>query len=263
MGLSNSGMSPSLVREGDGRYAVQLGEFERAGLVLGGNGKWSAEAPGGHVLGYFPSRAQAVETVVADATEPSWRAMQSTAQAAGLPKHYRTDLDIDRAQVRQWGGCSDFLWMLRESGTNLLPLDVQWLREGFAYRLDLYEREKMPFELYLVCARSAPGVVKRISLKQARAMLAKPARFALDSRRRAVVMQPGNVEVATMDVTGNARSAAPDAVVTVQLRVALQWRDQPALLDAAQAMLEHHAGSLFVAPKAVRVLRDPSTPTLH
>jgi hypothetical protein len=249
-------MSVRLEREGEGRYTVMVGEHVRAGLVIGGKSKWCAEAPGGFVLGYFPSRAAAIEALVKDATEPTWQAMSLTSSNAMLPRSWTGDLDIDRAEVRRWAGSTDFLWMLRENGTNLMPLDVQWCREALSYRMELYDNERIPYTMFLVCARSQPGLVKKITPAKARELMARPARFAIDNAKRAIVQQPGGTVLGTFEVSGNAISDKPDAVVTVRLAARPAAADYPALIDAANQWLGHYAGTWFATPKTVRVLLD-------
>ena len=245
-----------LEREGDGRYMVRVGTHLRAGTVLGGNGKWCAEAGGGFVLGYFPTRAKAVDVLVADVTDPTWTAMAAASANARLPVSWQGDLQIDRAQLRHWAGSTDFLWMLRENGTNMAALDVEWTREDMGYRLDLYDHERIAYKMFHICARTQPGVVKPITSKKARELLARPARFAIDNGRRALIQRPGDTVLGTFEVTGNALSSRPDAVVTVRLVSTPAAKDYPALRDAANRWLCHYAGTWFATPKAVRVVHE-------
>lgn len=39
----------------------------------------------------------------------------------GLPKYYKGDLEYDKDIIEKYDGCS-FLWVLREAGTNMIPL---------------------------------------------------------------------------------------------------------------------------------------------
>jgi len=55
---------------------------------------------------------------------PHWDAILAEAEKRGLPKAYRRDLYVhDRAHAAQLDSAEPFLWILRENGTHLLPLD--------------------------------------------------------------------------------------------------------------------------------------------
>lgn len=56
----------------------------------------------------------------------AWNALKAEAAHKGLPKHYADDLNVhDFAAVNKYGSDKPFLWVLRECGTHLLPLDKE------------------------------------------------------------------------------------------------------------------------------------------
>ena len=242
----------ALEREGEGRYAVKT-RGNRAGLVLGGGNKWAAETPAGTTLGTFKTRAQAVDALTADAQ--MWAPMEQAARQEGLPRFYRSDFEIDRAEIRRWEGTTDFLWMLRESGTNLLALNAGWAYEDMAYRLELYVREGTPFVCFLVLAHSQPGTIKKITAKKAQDILSHKAPFSISTHDRSVVNAQGG-RIATLDVTDYKPSSGPSGIVNVRLVPEAQpcTITVKAVMDSAFRWLCHHAGSLFATPQKVRVL---------
>lgn len=242
-----------LTREGEGRYTVHLAQL-RAGLVLGGHGKWIAEDAAGATLGHYPTRKEAAKALADDVGDPVWKSMMEASNATGLPRHYRSDLQVDRSEVRRWAGSTDFLWMLRENGTSLLPLSVDWARDDFRYRLELYGRENQEMKLFLVCAQSNPGNIQQITPEKARKLLDGNARFAINNAQRCVVEQPSGRVLASLEVSGMVFGSRPDAVVNVRLVNRVSEGDYPALMDSAFRWLCHYAGTFFAAPKAVRLL---------
>lgn len=256
----NSSEKVTLVREGEGRYEV-FSAGVRAGLVMGGGSKWTAEV-GRSALGVFPTRKAAVEAVLADAGDPCWRALSAMSASVGLPQNYRSDLDVDRTVLREWKGQSDFLWILRENGTNITAIDAEWTRREAKAVLDAFEQESrrpvLPARAFLVRARTGGSrLVSELSWAAARALLQAAPLYYMDRVNRTVCRRQGaNQEVlANILVEGytSARSVQCEATVTVQLKPAVKVGVQP-LFAAAFAYLCHYAGTLFASPKSVRVI---------
>lgn len=180
-----------------------------------------------------------------------------------LPLHHRSDLEIDRMIIREWAGATDFLWVLRENGTNLIPLDPDWTRREAKAVLDCFEQEsrraERPARAFVVCARSGGAdVVKELSWASARARLTTPALYVMDTSQRVVSRRVGasTEPVATIHVEGytGARSVQGQATVTVQLRPSAKLACTQPLIAAAFAYLCRYAGTLFASPRAIRVL---------
>ncbi len=254
-------MNVLLEKQGDGRFDV-LVESRRVGLVMGGGRKWTGEASDGQVLGSFFTKKAATEAVAQDSADPVWMAMERMSDQMGLPRHYRTDLKVDRKIVREWGGQTDFLWLLRENGTNLIALDTDWTRREASAVLTAFEaegsRESSPAQLVHV-RPGADGthVVKAISWAQARALIQRPSRYFLDHHSRTLrERRSGEVKVlAQIDVVdASGIYCAQHAVdMTVRLVDAEARQIQP-LYAAAFAYLVHYFGSLFAVPRSVKVL---------
>ena len=254
-------MNVLLEKQGDGRFDV-LVESRRVGLVMGGGRKWTGEASDGQVLGSFFTKKAATDAVAQDSADPVWMAMERMSDQMGLPRHYRTDLKVDRKIVREWGGQTDFLWLLRENGTNLIALDTDWTRREASAVLTAFEaegsRESSPAQLVHV-RPGADGthVVKAISWAQARALIQRPSRYFLDHHSRTLrERRSGEVKVlAQIDVVdASGIYCAQHAVdMTVRLVDAETRQIQP-LYAAAFAYLVHYFGSLFAVPRSVKVL---------
>lgn len=254
-------MSVFLEKQGDGRFDV-LVEGHRVGLVMGGGRKWTAEASDGQVLGAFATKKAAVGAVAQDAADPVWVAMERMSNQIGLPRHYRTDLKVDRKIVREWGGQTDFLWLLRENGTNLIALDTDWTRREASAVLTAFEaegsREANPARIVHVNPRAGSAqVVKAISWEQARALIQRPSRYFLDHHSRTLQERRGGevkvlAQIDVVDASGI--YCAQHAVdMTVRLVDAETRQIQP-LYAAAFAYLVHYFGSLFAVPRSVKVL---------
>lgn len=152
--------SHTLEKEGDGRYAVILGDNSRAGLVLGGNGRWLGESVDGCAMGSWLTRKSAAQAVADDAQDPLWDAMWAIAHHTGMPRADRqSDLRIDRRTLRAWRGKSDFLWILTPGGTHTLALEPPLRRDDLLKQVD----PNVPgMQAYLVRSGSRPGGITRV-----------------------------------------------------------------------------------------------------
>lgn len=256
-------MSIFLEKQGDGRFDVRMGD-RRVGLVMGGGRKWTGEASDGQVLGSFLTKKAAVEAVARDASDPVWVVMEQVSEKMGLPRHYRSDLKVDRKIVREWGGQTDFLWLLRENGTHLIALDTDWTRREASAVLTAFEsegsRESNPARvLHVRPGADGEQVVKVVSWSKARELIQRPSRYFLDHQSRTVrERKSGEVKVLAQIEVVNASGiyGVQHAVdMTVRL-VDEQTRQIQPLYAAAFAYLVHYFGSLFAVPRSVKVLSN-------
>lgn len=254
-------MKVQLEKQGDGRFDV-LVDSHRVGLVMGGARKWSGEAGDGHVLGTFLTKKAAAEAVARDSADPVWKAMECVSAQVGLPRNYRSDLKVDRMVVREWGGQTEFLWLLRENGTNLIALDTEWTRREASAVLSAFEaegsRESHPAKLMHVRpGADADLVVKTISWEQARALIQRPSRYFLDHHSRTLrERRCGEIKVlAQIDVVNASGIYCTQHAVDMTVRLVDQEARQiQPLYAAAFAYLVHYFGSLFAVPRSVKVL---------
>lgn len=151
-----------LEREGEGRYAVYLQDGLRAGVVMGGNGRWFGESTDGCAMGSWLTLKAAAKTVADDASDPIWDAMRLLwwgARFGGLTSAAReSDLRIDRRTLREWRGKTDFLWIITPKGTHTLALDPP-LRQDDLFRQIALQDDMLAF---LVRSRSTPEGVTRV-----------------------------------------------------------------------------------------------------
>ena len=255
-------MEVKLDKQGDGRFGVHL-DGRRIGLVLGGRNKWAAEAGDGSSLGIFGTRREAQDALVCDATHPVWADMLAKSDAAGLPRHYKTDLKIDRQILREWHGLTDFVWVLRENGTHLVAIDADWTRreELAVLQTSQVEIEHGRAQVYLVPARSSEArhQVERITVARAKSLLTGTAIYSLDATNRTIVHHKGGLRrpIADIDASQMARAECQNGwgEITVKLREDGFDCEAPVLISAAFAYLTREAQSLFATPTAIGVVR--------
>jgi hypothetical protein len=257
-------MEATLEKQGDGRYDVHYAG-SRIGLVLGGSKTWAAELNDGTSLGTFASRQSAVDAVVSDATHSVWLSMQRTATDYALPKHYTSDLALDRQTLRQWRGITDFMWVLRENGTQFVPIDMEWSRREANAVLLAFENAIRGGQAHVfhVRARSGDGDhdnrVRHMTLAQAKALLDRPSRYRLDLQSRAILLRTdaSSFAIADLDMSQASKhiSASGQGIVTVNCREGAFSNDTPAFISAAFAYMHHYIGSPLAKPDAIRVVR--------
>jgi hypothetical protein len=174
----------SLIKEGDGRYVVQVGG-QRTGLVLGGGTKWAAELRDGQLLGHFATRKAATAALAADAACPVWLTLRKAVEDRPTPflVHYREDFyKLDRETVREWGSATDFVFFLRPNGTHLVPLDLDWMRREIKGIADAFDPKIVGYETEIYWVRARTGdqpLVKRVTRDGLASLLAKPARYRI------------------------------------------------------------------------------------
>lgn len=243
-------MKTSITKEGDGRYAVEVevfGAMARAGLVLGGGSRWSAEAPGGDTLGVYATRKAAVKALADDALDPVWIGMRGQSGMTGLPRAYKNDLEIDRRTLRVWkpaGSMVRFLWLLRDNGTNLVPCNLEWSRRELSAVLSAFEREferqdGLQARAYLI----RPGgniPVGQISFAAAKGLLTKVPDYRIDNARR-VLVGPDGKGIAGFEVSGRVAEVGTITVYAEGVPVS----HDPLLRSAAAGYFQHHFGSFF------------------
>lgn len=222
------------------------------------------------VMGLFePAKQVWMATPEADPTQnPVWAAMMAVAEKTGKPTHYRSDLQIDRTTVHEWRGLTDFLWVLRDTGTSLIPLDMDWSRREARATLAAFNPESSNAgnQVFLVGTRlSGKPSCKEISWLRAQAMTG-PERgsvgtgyrrpvYSLDHAARAIRHHDRSV-LATIEVDEKARHphSWDHATVIVNLTDAGYASESPVMISAAFAFLAHYTGTLFVSPGRILVL---------
>lgn len=150
----------TLEKEGDGRYVVLLKNNSRAGLVMGGNGRWYAESTDGQNIGSRTTRKEAAQFVADDASDPLWPAMWQIANRVGMPRWNRkSDLVIDRRTLREWRGKTDFLWVLTPEGTHTIALDPPLRQEHLLKQVN----PNIPdLQAYLIRSGRQSGGITRV-----------------------------------------------------------------------------------------------------
>lgn len=240
----------AMERVAEGRYEVRVevfGALTRAGIVLGGGRRWTAEASAGDFLGMYATRAQAARVVADDAVDPLWIGMKGRAMSLGLPRHYAGDLGVDRRTLRQWLPCKgrvSFLWLLRAGGTNLVPLNLEWSRREAASTLSAFEaefvRNEGPRARAFVLQPGRREPLTEVSFSRAKRLLAIEPEYRIDNQRRALIGPAGTI--ASFDVMGRGEQLA-----TVAVHPSPQADDgmEPLLRSAAAGFFAHYFGSFF------------------
>ncbi len=244
-------------KESAGRYEG-VSAAGRVGLVLGGRhgrGSWSAELPNGRSIGYFPTKKQAQEALERDFLDPVWRALVATVEHR--PPHLLTSYHddfykLDRETVREWDGSTDFIFVLREHGTHLVPIDMEWSRREITALLDVYGESQAAW--YWVRARTHDRkIVEQVSPAKVRELLRKPAIYQV--RERFLVRAHGAAQEIVADLTVEKPEWRPNEAV----RLLWEFRDEPFLsernvaISAGFAWAARDARSLFAAPASIVV----------
>lgn len=249
-----------LEKMGEGRYDVRgtlvgadmrLFPNTRLGLVMGGGNKWAAESASGDALGTYRTRRDAAAAVEQDAIEPNWIAMQRYAASVGLPRSYQSDLLVDRQILREWRQVPGmrFLWVLRENGTNFIPLDLEWSRREAKAVLEAFKeefvRKDSPARATIV--DTTYGRVREVPYEKAVRLLDEDPKYHLNNARR-VILDAQDQVIGGIQMNGTWEHAA---TITV-LAKGIDRRLEPLLRSGAAAYFSHYFGTLF-GPKVSNV----------
>lgn len=223
----------SISKTFDGRYEVAVnrgGSRARAGLVMGSGSTWLGEAADGTHIGRFHTRAAAASALALDAGDPTWAAMESALHASGLRRSNASAAD-DRRMLRDWKQSTDFVWILADGDSLLLPSDMSWM--AARNKLALQACAQNPASLiYTVAARSDPGKVEALGLAQAMKRMNQPCRFQMNIDASAIdLCVSGSVRRERLATIGM-RTDAASHVIQVNCTAGVFENDVPALLSA-------------------------------
>ncbi len=141
----------TLEKFAEGRYDVRLDNGSRAGSIIGGKSTWQAEI-GQRVLdSQYKSRKLAAEAILADAKiVPIWEQMRRIVERPdALLVAYKNDFYVhDKNALLAWKSAADLIWIVRESGTDLIPLDMPKSKRDVTDMIDCRVRSGGPYEVY-------------------------------------------------------------------------------------------------------------------
>lgn len=131
-----------------GQYDVYADNGQRVGVVSGGAGLWAAETRAKH-LGYRASKVKAGQALLAHAGLRDMADQMSEVIAnTKVLTSYVSDFNIDLDVLSLWNGAVDFIWVVRPSGTHLVPLQMPRSEEEINAIYDTFRRE--PHQSFLV-----------------------------------------------------------------------------------------------------------------
>jgi hypothetical protein len=142
-----------------------------------------------------------------------------------------------------------FLWVLRESGTHFIPLDLDWSRREAKAVLRAFEGEfkRKDIPARAVIVDTTDGSVREVPYEKAVKLLDKEPRYRIDNARR-VILDAQDQVMGGIQMNGTREHAA---TVTV-LANGIDPRMEPLLRSGAAAYFSHHFGTMF-GPKVAAV----------
>lgn len=205
----------SIQNKGLGRYDVLAENGMRAGSILGINGAWSAEI-GNEVVGDFSTRDSAAMAVL------SSKGIKGIFDQMCAIIESEPDLLIenrhkfyvqDQALIASYKCATDILWIVHQSGTCTIPLDLPISRKDAAKAMYQHNptTSGKPWKLFLIdCVRLQ---VEEITEQAAQARLTNSPKYQFAGKK----IVSGRLTIATVRMTQPAGYVAADRKCNVKV----------------------------------------------
>lgn len=205
----------SIQKIGLGRYDVLAENGMRAGSILGIDGAWSAEI-GDEVVGDFSTRETAAMAVLnSKGIRGIFDQMRAIIESEPelLTENRHKFYVQDQALIAGYKCATDILWIVHQTGTCAIPLDLPISKKEAAKAMFQHHPEQSgnPWKLYLIDCGDLQ--VKEIAEQVAHARLQNSPKYQFLGRK----IVYGRKTIATVRITQPAGYIAADRKCAVQI----------------------------------------------